>query len=116
MKGQKERLLNLLQERGERGVKVYELIAPRPQGEGIAQYNARIKELRELGYNVVNKKPGLFVLSGAEKNVEKQPIRAEKLDGEIKQTWEQVGAFLKGRAEKPNTKDKFVEAIRSELF
>lgn len=43
-------------------VMVYELIAPRPQGEGCAQYNARLKELREDGYHIVNVTPGEFRL------------------------------------------------------
>ena len=59
---QRERILNLLRERGEAGVQVWELIAPRPQGEGIAQYNSRILELRSKGFNIINTKPGHFVL------------------------------------------------------
>jgi len=59
---QRERILNLLRERGQAGVQVWELIAPRPAGLGIAQYNARIKELREKGFNIINVKPGHFVL------------------------------------------------------
>lgn len=43
-------------------VMVCELIAPRPQGEGCAQYNARLKELREDGYHIVNVTPGEFRL------------------------------------------------------
>lgn len=59
---QEGRILKLLKERGERGVQVWEFMLPRPQGLGIAQYNARIFGLRRKGYNIVNKKPGLFVL------------------------------------------------------
>ena len=59
---QRERILNLLRERGDSGVRVWELIAPRPTGQGIAQYNARIKELRDRGFNIINVKPGHFVL------------------------------------------------------
>jgi len=59
---QQTRLLTLLQIRGSKGVYVYEMMAPRPEGLGIAQYNARIKELREDGYNIINTNPGHFVL------------------------------------------------------
>lgn len=60
--GQKKRLLELLRSRGKAGVFVYEIVAPRPNGLGISQYNARILELRELGYDIKNVKPGHFVL------------------------------------------------------
>jgi hypothetical protein len=60
---QKQRLLDLLRERGSQGVKVYEIMAPRPEGLGIAQYNARILELRRNGYRIINKEPGHFVLA-----------------------------------------------------
>jgi len=50
---QKQRLLNLLQTR--KRVPVWYLIAPRPQGLGIAQYNARIYDLRHEGHNILNK-------------------------------------------------------------
>ena len=59
---QKQRLLHLLKERGSQGVKVYEIMAPRPEGLGVAQYNARILELRREGHRIVNKEPGHFVL------------------------------------------------------
>ena len=59
---QEMRILKLLRERGEQGAYVYEFMMPRPQGLGIAQYNARIYGLREKGYNIVNTKPGHFVL------------------------------------------------------
>jgi len=59
---QEQRILNLLRERGSRGAYVYEFMTPRPNGLGIAQYNARIYGLREKGYVIENKKPGHFVL------------------------------------------------------
>ena len=59
---QEGRILDLLRKRGPQGVKVYELMTPWPQGEGIAQYNARIYGLRKKGYEIVNKEPGHFVL------------------------------------------------------
>ena len=52
---QAQRILNLLKERGNDGAFVYEFMLPRPQGLGIAQYNARIFELRREGYNIINK-------------------------------------------------------------
>lgn len=59
---QKKRILSLLRERGQDGAMVYEFMMPRPQGLGIAQYNARIKELREEGHDIINVRPGHFVL------------------------------------------------------
>ena len=59
---QKSRLFDLLLERGGRGVYVYEIMAPTPQGLGIAQYGARILELREEGWNIKNDHPGHFIL------------------------------------------------------
>lgn len=61
-KTQEQRILNLLREKGLQGVYVYEFMAPRPQGLGIAQYNARIFGLREKGYNIKNTTPGHFIL------------------------------------------------------
>lgn len=59
---QEDRILDLLTERGDRGAYVYEFMAPRPNGLGIAQYNARVYGLRSKGYNIINKTPGHFVL------------------------------------------------------
>jgi hypothetical protein len=59
---QEGRILSLLKERGGQGVMVYEMMMPRPQGLGIAQYNARIFGLRKKGYIIQNKEPGHFVL------------------------------------------------------
>lgn len=67
IKSQKGRILNLLRERGEQGVKVYELIAPRPEGLGVAQYNARLYDLRHLGYNIVNTDDKFILVSEPEK-------------------------------------------------
>lgn len=64
---QKQRLLEHLRDKGEQGAYVYEFMMPRPNGLGIAQYNARIKELRTEGYTIINTKPGHFVLK-EEKN------------------------------------------------
>ena len=61
-KSQEGRILRLLRERGEQGVKVYELITPRPEGEGCSQYGARIFSLRRKGFNIINKEVGHFVL------------------------------------------------------
>ncbi len=58
-----QRLINLLRIRGSRGIFVYEIIAPRPQGLGIAQYNTRISELRDMDFGIKNVKPGHFVLT-----------------------------------------------------
>ena len=76
---QQGRLLKLLKERGNNGVYVYEIMTPRPNGCGISQYGARILELREQGHNIVNKKPGLFVLEVPEK-VDWEKMRQEAID------------------------------------
>lgn len=61
---QEQRILELLRERGAKGVMVWEFMIPRPQGGlGIAQYNARIWGLRRKGYVIENKKPGHFILT-----------------------------------------------------
>ncbi len=83
---QRERLLALLRAKGSRGVYVYEIIAPRPEGLGIAQYNTRIKELREgksgERHNIVNTEPGHFVLieHGKKEIITQTPVKisAEK--------------------------------------
>ena len=59
---QEQRILNLLRQKGKDGAYVYEFMTPRPNGLGIAQYNARIFGLRKKGYVIENKKPGHFVL------------------------------------------------------
>jgi len=60
---QEQRILSLLRNKGSQGVFVYEMIAPRPQGLGIAQYNARIWGLRQKGYEIKNINPGHFLLT-----------------------------------------------------
>lgn len=55
---QQQRLLQAFQQKQD--LMVYEIMAPRPNGLGIAQYNARIKELRELGHPIENVEPGHF--------------------------------------------------------
>lgn len=74
---QEEQILTLLRQRGSKGVYVYELQTPRPNGLGIAQYNARIFGLREKGHVIDNTIPGHFVL--AQENVTApQPKKAKK--------------------------------------
>ena len=59
---QHQRLIDLLKIRGDAGIMVYEIMTPRPNGLGIAQYTARIHELRGKGYKIENVEPGRFVL------------------------------------------------------
>lgn len=60
---QEEKILDLLRQRGEAGVFVWEFMTPENRGGlGIAQYNARIKGLRTKGFIIDNVKPGHFVL------------------------------------------------------
>jgi len=60
---QEQRILDLLRDQGKAGAYVYEFMTPRPNGLGIAQYNARIFGLRKKGYVIENKTPGHFVLT-----------------------------------------------------
>lgn len=72
---QEEKILDLLRQRGDAGVFVWELMTPINRGGlGIAQYNARIKGLRDKGFTIDNVKPGHFVL------VEKPPYKEIKLE------------------------------------
>lgn len=88
---QQKRLLELLKQRGKAGVYVYEIQTPRPEGLGIAQYNARISELRELGHDIVNVVPGHFVLDESYNSSISQPSqvntkpqkRQVDIDGEV---------------------------------
>ncbi len=59
---QTDRILELLRERGNAGIPVWEMIAPRPQGLGVAQYNARVYELRQKGYEIVNKDNTFYLI------------------------------------------------------
>lgn len=104
MQTQRDRLLAILMERGEQGVFVYELIAPRPQGLGIAQYNARIKELRSRGYVIINKEPGHFVLmsNGITDDLTTQFVTVEQLKAELadlRKTWEIAPANARKKIE-----------------
>lgn len=111
---QKGRILQLLKSRGTSGVKVYELIAPRPEGLGIAQYNARIKELRESGYQIINVSPGHFVLNnGFESN---NQTSNSNFDPMFKENWAKMGAFLRGEGPKPEKKQGLEYAIQEVLL
>lgn len=57
---QEERILELLRERGHRGVYAWEI----PAQLHILQYNARVFGLRKKGHEIINNK-GLFVLQEA---------------------------------------------------
>jgi len=67
---QKNKILKLLKQRGEKGAMVYEFMMPKPQGLGIAQYNARIYDLRREGYTIDSDGKGKFILVGEPKKVE----------------------------------------------
>lgn len=88
-KTQGEKLLELLKTRAAIGVRVYEMTMPKSLGGlGISQYNARIKELREAGWNIFNKEPGHFVLLGYGKS-------APEIMAEPEQTPEETGHQLR---------------------
>ena len=67
---QEGRILKLLRERGSRGVFVYEITNSKPEGLGIAQYNARIYGLRDKGFDIKNVVPGHFVLHEEKKIID----------------------------------------------
>lgn len=115
MPTQKEQILSLLQSRGQRGVMVYEIIAPKPNGLGIAQYNARIKDLREEGHNIINTTPGHFVLKTAKYGPKPAP-EPVKPSAEAMRTWDQMGAFLRGEGPKPETDSQFKEIVQGALL
>jgi len=92
---QRERLLELLQARGFKGVYVYEMTNSRTGGLGIAQYNTRIHELRKNGWVINNTEPGHFVLVGTTKP--KSFLKSIKLDkkqrSELKSKEKQLAFF-----------------------
>jgi hypothetical protein len=51
---QKQRIIDYLETHGR--LPVWKIIQPQPVGLGIAQYNARILELRREGYPIENKR------------------------------------------------------------
>lgn len=75
---QEGRILNLLRQRGSYGVKVFEITNSRPNGLGIAQYNARIFGLRAKGYKIINKEIGHFVLQEDIKKDSWQAVRRQE--------------------------------------
>lgn len=97
---QKQRLLEAF--RSNKDLMVYQIMAPRPQGLGIAQYNARIKELREDGYEIKNIEPGRFRMIDAPNKYENTPTC--KLEN-LKQTAE---AWLASN----QTHTNYAEALR----
>lgn len=55
---QAARILEVLRGRGERGVYAWEITGDLH----ILQYNSRIFDLRKKGFDIINERPGLFVL------------------------------------------------------
>jgi len=113
---QKERILNLLQRRGGMGVKVYEIIAPRPDGLGVAQYNARIKELRTAGHEIVNIAPGHFVLRGTKHYKPQRIVTAHDLPSHSRKSWEEMGAWLRGEGPKPVLNQPYEQMVQEALL
>ena len=91
---QHQRLLQAFQDKQD--LMVYEIMAPRPQGLGIAQYNARVKELRELGHPIINVKPGHFRYQVSRK--ETMPVDSNSAGY---QKFQAVGKWLKGEGKRP---------------
>lgn len=118
---QKKRILELLKIRGSQGAYVWELTGARPDGLGCQQYNARIKELRESGYNIVNVSPGHFVLKGltTSKSIafsEPKTVSPNELKGEARRTWQAMGAYLRGEGPKPKTEPGFEQVVQEAMF
>ena len=82
MKTQQERILELLQERGELGVHSWEMT----NDMNIMQYGARVLELRGLGHNIVNVKKNHFVLRES-KNQKLKALRKEYRQAKEKQEY-----------------------------
>lgn len=74
---QEQRILKLLKDRGGNGVSAWEIT----NNLHILQYNARIHGLRKKGHNIINVKPGLFVL----REFKEEPIVGDKLTDKGKQ-------------------------------
>ena len=87
---QQERLLEAFKEKGE--LYVYEIMSPQPQGLGIAQYNARIKELRQQGHPIINTEPGHFIYKSD---------TAIKEDPMSEMSWQERGQWLKEHRREP---------------
>lgn len=69
-----ERILDLLTERGGLGVEVWEMIAPQPRGLGIAQYNARIYQLRRKGWSIISKDDKFFLMNNLQIKEENEKL------------------------------------------
>lgn len=110
-----ERILTLLKRRGGMGVMVYEITAPRPEGLGVAQYNARIKELRARGHNIKNVTPGHFVLK-SNHPAWSVPTTPSELKGEAKKQWNAVGAYLRGEGPRPNIEPNLEQQVQETLW
>lgn len=75
---QEQRILNLLGERGSKGAEIWEFMLSRRRGGlGIAQYNARIKGLRDKGHIIKNVTPGHFVLDSEVKEEVTEPVKSK---------------------------------------
>jgi hypothetical protein len=125
MDTQRQRLLALLNERGGQGVYVYEIMQPRPDGLGIAQYNARIKELRESGYTIINTKPGHFVLQASVVSTPDDYKSIEEKLEKLREEWKEckrkndIGRMklIEMRAKLLSSyKDDFVEMVQEALL
>jgi len=111
---QRERILALLKRRGGMGVMVYEITAPRPDGLGVAQYNARIKELRDQGHAIDNVTPGHFVLRGV--TGWQPPTTPDQLSGSAKKNWKAIGDYLHGEGPKPDFELNLEQQVQEALW
>lgn len=105
---QQHRLLQAFQDKGE--LYVYEIMAPRPNGLGISQYGARIKELREQGHQIINKQPGHFVYHREERETMPDVTKSQGY-----QRFQQMGLAIQGKADKPVTTKDYHDKSAEEL-
>lgn len=99
-------------------VMVYELMTPRPNGEGIAQYGTRLKELRETGYQIENVEKGKFVLH---KDCLPEVIEALRKayvfsSGSRRDQVMAEGLMIKKYLEADNQADEFYQSVREALL
>jgi hypothetical protein len=99
---QTQRILDAFQAKPD--LMVYELTAPYPQGLGISQYNARIKELREKGHQIINVVPGHFRYVKGEDMINQ--------NSQAYQKWQRMGEYVKGKRAKPTYTNLSLEELK----
>lgn len=99
-------------------VMVYELMTPRPNGEGVAQYGTRLKELRETGYQIENVEKGKFVLHKdcLPRVIEKLRMEYKLSRGTYRDQVMAEGLMIKKYLEAENKTDEFYQSVKEALL